>query len=443
MTTTAVGAEPRALYETPVLLLSAAAVVLAVHALPPALAAPRSALLFVGLSGVLAATTKYWLGKRSSRFALALMALVLLAALLCRVPVEAYEGVVRYQSTIELLVGVGLLRKVSARAHLDSVLAGLTTRVSAGLRAPLLCLLACLLAAPLSVGAVAILCASLGNVVKPKALTAVVSMRTLGATMFVLPTTAGAAIVSASLPALDRAEVLRFGLPLFLLVLVSCCARRPLQVVDHDDAPHGGSRAALWPIGLFWLLVALLMGFTPVGGAAAVALAAFITFAVEAARERRPGAHVVGDLHDALCGVSSELVLLFACGILTGFLARAPFPAGLQNALHQHVASPAAVATVVLFLLPPLSILGAHPVVLFSLAFPLVDRHVLGGGAREYVVWVTMFALAQLVSPTSTSARLAAASLGISPRRASFGSHALFASALAATVWVYVVLTGA
>jgi hypothetical protein len=90
--------------------------------------------------------------------------------------------------------------------------------------------------------------------------------------------------------------------------------------------------------------------------------------------------------------------------------------------------------------LPLLSIFGAHPVVLFSLTFPLLDRHVLGGGAREYIVWVTMFGIAQLVSPTSTSARLAASSLGVSPRRASFGTHALFAGALATVVWLYVVL---
>jgi hypothetical protein len=47
------------------------------------------------------------------------------------------------------------------------------------------------------------------------------------------------------------------------------------------------------------------------------------------------------------------------------------------------------------------------------------------------MVWVTMFAAAQMVSPTSTSARLAASALGMSPRRASFDSHALFAATLA------------
>ena len=65
---------------------------------------------------------------------------------------------------------------------------------------------------------------------------------------------------------------------------------------------------------------------------------------------------------------------------------------------------------------------------------------VLGGGAREYVSWVAMFALAQLISPTSVSARLAAASLGLSPQATSFQSHARFATALAFAVWLYVVV---
>jgi len=438
-TTTAIPVERRGAYQTPLLLLSAAAVALASHALPASLAALRSTLLFVGLGGVLATTTKYWLDKRSSRFALALVALVLVAAAVGRVPVPAYEGFVRYQATVELLVGVGLLRKVSARTQLDGALAACTARVSPRLRTPLLCLLSCALAAPLSVGAVAVLCASLGKVLAPKTTTAVVAMRTLGATMFVLPTTAGAAIVSASLPGLARAEVMRFGMPLFLVVVVSCCLRGPLEVLGHDPAPRGGARATLWPLGLFWLLVGLFLTVTPAHGTTAVALAAFITFFAEAAREQRPGSQVVDDVQDALRGATGELVLLFACGVLTAFLARAPLPQGLQHALRYPLQSRAAVAALALFLLPLTSIVGAHPVVLFSLAFPLLDRRVLGGGAREYVLWVSMFALAQLISPTSTSARLAAASLGISPQRASFGSHALFAGALALGIWAYVV----
>jgi hypothetical protein len=120
-------------------------------------------------------------------------------------------------------------------------------------------------------------------------------------------------------------------------------------------------------------------------------------------------------------------------------LAVAPLPASLQAALHHWVATPATAAGLVLFVLPLLSLLGAHPVVLFSLAFPLLSRRVLGGGAREYLVWVTMFALAQLISPTSTSARLAASSLDVSSPRVSWRTHSLFAATLASAIWLYLV----
>lgn len=235
-----------------------------------------------------------------------------------------------------------------------------------------------------------------------------------------------------------RGELLRLGAPLAIAVLLSCCVRHvELSVVPR--APHEGERATLWPLGLFWVLVALLMTVTPMHGATAIALAACATFLVEAAYQRRTGEQVSSDVRQALSGVTAELVLLFACGILTGFLASAPLPEGLKMALHHWVATPASAAGLVLFVLPLFSLFGAHPVVLFSLAFPLLERRVLGGGAREYLVWATMFALAQLISPTSTSARLAASSLGLSARRVSWGTHALFASALASAVWLYVV----
>jgi len=137
--TTAAQEDLRAPLATPLLFLSAAAVALAVHTLPPSLAVFRSAVLFGGLGGVLCTTTRYWLGRSSSRLALAMLVMVLAAALEWHVPVEAYAGVARYQSTLELLVGVALLRKLSTRARLDATLAACTSRVGMRLRAPLLC----------------------------------------------------------------------------------------------------------------------------------------------------------------------------------------------------------------------------------------------------------------------------------------------------------------
>src|SRR5689334_17341300 len=180
-TTPGAGGSATAHFKTILLIVSAAAVAVAIHALPAAFASLRSSIFFIGIAGVLILASPYWIDKSSSHIALSIVVIVGVAALVLRVPLDAYSGIARYQSTIELLVGVSLLRKVFVRSRLDATLATWAARVAVGWRAPLLCALSCLLAAPLSVGAVAILCASLDAVVRPKTATAVVSMRAVGA----------------------------------------------------------------------------------------------------------------------------------------------------------------------------------------------------------------------------------------------------------------------
>ena len=105
-------------------------------------------------------------------------------------------------------------------------------------------------------------------------------------------------------------------------------------------------------------------------------------------------------------------------------------------------AYPGAALGVVLVLLPAVSVLGIHPLVLFNVIFPLVDNSLLGGPAAQYIAWVSMFMLAQLVSPVSISAILAAVALGVSPAETSYKLHRRFAVALALVVMAYLLAAG-
>jgi hypothetical protein len=105
-------------------------------------------------------------------------------------------------------------------------------------------------------------------------------------------------------------------------------------------------------------------------------------------------------------------------------------------------AYPGAALCVVLVLLPVVSAFGIHPLILFNVIFPLVDNSLLGGPAAQYIAWVSMFMLAQLVSPVSISAILAANALCVSPAETSYKLHRRFAAALALIVMAYLLTAG-
>lgn len=83
--------------------------------------------------------------------------------------------------------------------------------------------------------------------------------------------------------------------------------------------------------------------------------------------------------------------------------------------------------------------LGIHPVILFSLVFPLVDSSVFGGLHLQYLAWVTMFTAGQLVSPASISAILAASSLGAAPPDTSYRLHARYVVGMGLITYSYLI----
>jgi hypothetical protein len=81
--------------------------------------------------------------------------------------------------------------------------------------------------------------------------------------------------------------------------------------------------------------------------------------------------------------------------------------------------------------------LGVHPMILFGIFFPLVDPVALGPTYIRYLAWTSMFVMANLLSPVSICAILAATSLQISSRETSYVSNWKFCGAGMAVAYVY------
>jgi hypothetical protein len=354
------------------------------------------------------------------------------------VPLDWLDALTRYQSVFKLLFGIYLLRKVFARAGLEVVLSQWVGRVSRRLLAPLFYGASCALAVPMSVGAVGIVSTAFAGVIRPRHAVAIICMRAVSSTIIILPTTASAAIVSASLPALDVFAIFQVGIPVFILAFASSFFYH-LDVISTDKKAislESRSPHSFLPLTVFWgLLVTLLIaGWHTAEG---IALAAIVTFLADTVTNRRPLRVITSDVTDAVTGMSNELLLLFACGLLAGFLEHSPLPTSLKNGMSALTDYPAAAAAVVLLVLPVIAALGVHPVILFSLAFPLIDGAALGDLSHQYLAWSTMFATAQLISPVSVSARLAAAAVDANASEMSFRAHGVYGMGFAVLVWIY------
>ncbi len=398
----------------------------------------RGVLLALGFALLVLRNRASWWRQRSVQLGILLGAGASLLCLLFDIPIRFHAAIARYRSVLDMLVGICLLRKVFARIPLDAALLQLLARLSGRMLGPIVYAAACLLAVPLGVSTVGVLCAALAEVAQPRIAIGVLTMRAVNATMFVLPTTASVAIVTSSLPGLPGHGVLWLGLPLFLFAFLNSWFHPLGLVAPSSDRPLGRLRH-LWPLFLFWLLLLgllLLFGFS---GPDAVAAAGSATFVTDALWTRRPLAVAVTDIADAIHSVTSDLLLLSACGLLGCLFAGAPLIATVPRLFEGMSQSTVLLGAVILIGLPLLTVLGVHPLIPFSVMFPLVPGAALGDVATQYIVWISMFAISQLISPASMSARLCKASLGLPSERMVSGAHAAYACTLAILVLCLVV----
>lgn len=388
-----------------------------------------------------ALTRDGWWGKPSVRIAclLTLAIVLLLRGRLWDASLWS-EGLTRYRSVIALLFGIALLQRAFRSLDASDLLRVALGRADARWIGPLLIALAALLALPLSLATVSIMTTLLAGVVTQPRDVARLSMRMVGLTMYILPTTVASAAVHASIPGLRAVDILALGLPLFLLGALLNVRVRP------QLSQAGGDLPSARPVAMFALAFAALFALSLAAGLGvpeAVGLSGLGVFALDAHRRGLGLRAALRDAAQAAKGCSAEVILMFACGLLACTLLRVGAgPLAVVDALRALWAYPGAALAVVLVLLPVVSVFGIHPLILFNVIFPLVDNTQLGGPAAQYIAWVSMFMLAQLVSPVSISAILAAGALNTSPAETSYKLHGRFAAALAVIVMAYLLAAG-
>ncbi|SEN31684.1 hypothetical protein SAMN04487857_113134 [Pseudomonas sp. ok272] len=378
-------------------------------------------------------TWRVWLGKTSARLGLGLVAMVAVLALLTALPFNPVKGAGSFEGVILLLLGIGQLRayldRQNIKAQIERALSHPWVRRSAW---PIFMLYSAL-AFFLSLATVPIV----GSLTRSTRLNHLyhlrLAMRAVCATMFIAPTTAGAAAVSAMFPGLGWSQALLAGLPLALMCLLLTRSEKEPALAPMPLEQDGAGHGLLLPLVIFIGVIVggkLLLGLATV---TTVALAVSITGGVSLLVNYGIGqlATVIGEGFERS---SAEILLFIACGTLQVALA-APQTVqvlgGLDGAGVALLSAAPLQLLVILGLLPLLTVVGVHPMILFAAAFPVLHPLTPLPVALEYQAWMAMFVISQLISPVSISAVTAAASVHESPWRVSIQSHGGFALAFA------------
>jgi len=394
------------------------------------------AALVAGIFGLLATSQHSWPGKFSARLALIIFLAVIFGTFLGNDRLDWVQGFQRYRIVVELLIGIALLQRVVSRLGLHAAIKTSIAGVHPHWRSSVIGFLSMILAFPLSLATVPLVTTVMASIVTPPIAAARISMRAVTITMLLVPTTLASAAVSASLTGLSGAMVALAGAPLFLVGFATLCLQRIEISGAVTEAPNWRRLGVFG--GAFWLIfgIASVLG-CPIPEA--IAVAGICLYFGETFFTRRPRQACLAEFREAVSGCSAEVLLLLACGVLATYLASM----GASPVLNQTVATlwggPLLAAAWVAFVLPAISVLGIHPIILFSFIFPLVDNSVFGGPHLQYLAWVTMFIAAQLVSPVSLSAILAASSLQTSPSNTSYRLHGRYVLGMCLVTYLYLI----
>ncbi|WP_134020576.1 hypothetical protein [Modicisalibacter xianhensis] len=383
-----------------------------------------------GLTFILLLTAPDWYAKASARLGLGLLVSVAVLASVFDLPFSLSAGAGSFDTVILLLLGIGVMR-VYLQEQNVAVLIERALRhqwIASKPRAPFIIYGG--LTFFLSLAVVPLV----GTLTRKTSLDyhkhVRTAMRAVGATMFLLPTTVGAAAVSVMFPDLSLGQAVLLGAPLALATIMLTRPARPSVETPRGPAleTHSRPRVGL-PLGIFLCVFVVsqwLLGQTTV---TSVALALVIagTLSLVACFGML---QAIQALQGSFRRSGAEIFLFLACGTfqaaLTGLdlnLLMQMTPASFKELL----ASASVFSLVIIGGLPLLTIFGIHPMILFAGLFPLLHPFTEVAPAIEYLTWIAMFVVAQLVSPVSISAVSAASSIDESTWNVSFVSHGRFA----------------
>lgn len=344
----------------------------------------------------------------------------------------------RFSPVMALLVGVSLFRHSLTRSGLAALVSSRLITPPDGARNSVRVALATMaLTLFTSQGAISMMGAVCGPQVKNRQGIARITMRALCASMFILPTTVASASIAAAIPHLDTGAVLLLGMPLALFVVVGAMTPR-LEI----DAGAAKAREVdkLKPL----VLAAMVAGFGAICYVATGKLTWSFAFAMIAGYafellvlSGKAGA-VTKEAPKSIDGIAPELLLLAASSLLIFTIQHVDLAAYLPQAVRAPLGNPYAVGVLLIAVLPAITMLGVHPMILFGIFFPLVDATVLGPTYVQYLAWTSMFVMSNLLSPVSICSILAATSLQMSSRETSFVSNGRFCALGMVLAYVYV-----
>jgi hypothetical protein len=345
----------------------------------------------------------------------------------------------RFSPVMALLAGVSLFRHSLTRSGLAAVVSSrLITRPAGARNSVRVALATMALTLFTSQGAISMMGAVCGSQVRNRLGIARITMRSLCASMFILPTTVASASIAAAIPHLDSGAVLLFGMPLALFVVAGAMTPR-LDIGDGRSNACDANR--LKPL----VLAAMVAAFGAICYVAtdkltwsfAFAMIAGYAFELLVLSGGKAAQALAKEVPKSVDGIAPELLLLTASSLLIFTIQHADLAAYLPQVVRAPLGNSYAVGVLLIGVLPAITMLGVHPMILFGIVFPLVDATVLGPTYVQYLAWTSMFVMSNLLSPVSICSILAATSLQMSSRETSYVSNWRFCTLGMTLAYVY------
>ncbi|MES1948490.1 hypothetical protein C84B14_14149 [Salinisphaera sp. C84B14] len=365
----------------------------------------------------------------SGRIGLIAIAIALILCLFTAGSPNLLDGLNHFDSVLLLLIGIGLLRSYLIDKNLNQVVAGTLAQGWISGYVSRLFGLYTGLALFLSLALAPII----GSLARTSGLDAkrhaVIAMRAICASMFLLPTTVGAGAVNASLHDFPLLKAVVFGSPIAVLSMWLSVIEGESNAVQGQLAdrpsPTPADRFALSSATAAFIVLAITikvgLNATTVS---AIALAMTTTGCAGICLS-----HSVNDLSKRIEALISktmpQITLFLASGLLMA--AVSGFVPAARSALSDGMLDVLGASAVQIFLitvvLPALSVIGLHPMLLWAIFFPPLHEVTHMPDLVEYLCWIFMFVSAQLISPVSISVILTSASVERSSWEMSWGSH--------------------
>ncbi|WP_175685451.1 hypothetical protein [Burkholderia anthina] len=345
----------------------------------------------------------------------------------------------RFSPVMALLVGVSLFRHSLTRSGLAALVSSrLITSPARPRNSVRVALATMALTLFTSQGAISMMGAVCGPQVRNRLGIARITMRSLCASMFILPTTVASASIAAAIPHLDTAAMLLLGMPLALFVVAGAMTPR-LDIHDGRGAAREVDKlkplvlavmVALFGVICYVMTNKLTWSF-------AFAMVSGYAFELLMLSGAKATPALAKEVPKSVDGIAPELLLLAASSLLIFTIQHVDLAAYLPQAVRAPLGNPYTVGLLLIVVLPAITMLGVHPMILFGIFFPLVDAAVLGQTYVQYLAWTSMFVMSNLLSPVSICSILAATSLQMSSHATSYMSNWRFCALGMAIAYVY------